>query len=451
MPLKENETFLEYRKRLMDQISPSFCAAKWLNATIWLNSGKTVSCHHPPSHQIDTSKLEEDPSAIHNTSHKQEMRRQMLVGRRPSECEYCWKIEDIGKDHISDRVFKTFIFDDKDIEKISKEEPSVRVVPRYLEIAFDRTCNFACSYCNPSFSTTWKKDILNFGPYQGLSTDKRNHYTHLHEDSDAESPDENPYIRAFWRWWPELSQNLKVLRVTGGEPLLSPHFWNLMEKVGQLEGRTFELAVNSNLGSSPKVIQRLIDASHKIEHLEIFTSNEAFGIQAEYIRDGLQFSLWKENVENLMTEGKVRRLHCMMTINSLCLFSISEFLDLCLNWKQKFGRENPTLNMNMLRFPTFQSPLVLPDHILSDLVARFEDWYDRNRQNPLLLDFERDQIERSISYLKNVKTATADAEDKGSLQKDLARYLKEYDRRRKKSYRLAFPEMFSSWIDSMET
>ena len=31
-----------------------------------------------------------------------------------------------------------------------------------LEISFDRTCNFACSYCNPAFSTTWVKDIKKF-------------------------------------------------------------------------------------------------------------------------------------------------------------------------------------------------------------------------------------------------------------------------------------------------
>ena len=41
--------YIKYKKRVIDPISDSFCAAKWLNATIWLGSGMTTSCHHPPA------------------------------------------------------------------------------------------------------------------------------------------------------------------------------------------------------------------------------------------------------------------------------------------------------------------------------------------------------------------------------------------------------------------
>ena len=36
----------------------------------------------------------------------------MQVGKRPAGCEYCWKIEDIGRDAISDRVYKSKIYSD---------------------------------------------------------------------------------------------------------------------------------------------------------------------------------------------------------------------------------------------------------------------------------------------------------------------------------------------------
>jgi len=38
---------LEFKKQKLDTKSGSFCAAKWYNATIWLGSGMTTSCHHP--------------------------------------------------------------------------------------------------------------------------------------------------------------------------------------------------------------------------------------------------------------------------------------------------------------------------------------------------------------------------------------------------------------------
>ena len=41
---------LEYKKQILDTKSASFCGAKWFNATIWLGSGMTTSCHHPLPH-----------------------------------------------------------------------------------------------------------------------------------------------------------------------------------------------------------------------------------------------------------------------------------------------------------------------------------------------------------------------------------------------------------------
>lgn len=457
MPLKDGESYLEYRKRLMDPISGSFCAAKWLNATIWLNSGYTASCHHPPAHKISETEILTNPSAIHNTAVKKQARAQMLKGDRPAECEYCWKIEDLGadhssdhrSDHVSDRVFKTYNFSDQDILEVSQKPSDHNVVLRYLEIAFDRTCNFACSYCNPSYSTTWVKDIVAYGPYQDLPTDKRNHFTHTHPMAAPFKVDDNPYIKAFWQWWPELSKSLQMLRITGGEPLMSPHVWKILEQFKNDPELKMQLAINSNLGSGPQVIDKLIQESHHIPHLEIFTSNESHGLHAEYIRDGLDWQLWTSNIEKLMQNGNIKRLHCMMTINGLCLFSITELMDQFLDWKSRFGFENPTMSLNILRFPTFQSPLVFPKTVLQPLIDKLSDWYLRNQNNPLLIDFEKNNIIRLIDYLKEVETPTLNAEPRAELAKDLKSFLLQYDQRRHKDFRKVFPAEFINWIDSI--
>ena len=95
---KHNESYLDYRGRVVDKISPSFCGAKWYNATIWLGNGTTASCHHPPAHKIPLEEVAMSHKAIHNTQYKKLIRKQMLEGERPKECEYCWKIEDMEKD-----------------------------------------------------------------------------------------------------------------------------------------------------------------------------------------------------------------------------------------------------------------------------------------------------------------------------------------------------------------
>jgi organic radical activating enzyme len=332
MGRKQGESHREYKQRMIDPVSESFCAAKWLNATIWLGHGGTTSCHHPPAHNIDVSELADNPSAIHNTKHKKKMREMMLEGKRPKECEYCWKIEDMGKDAdgnppVSDRTYKTVIYDDSDIKRIAEMNPGEDVNLKTLEIAFNRACQFACSYCNPAFSTTWVKDIRNNGGYQNIRSDARGHFI---DDAPYAEPFDrgefNPYVDAFWRWWPTLSQELEEIRVTGGEPTMTPDIYKLFDwfkdNADTESAQRMRLAINSNLGSKKELIDKLIAGTQHIPRFHLYTSCEAVGAEAEYIRDGLNWEEWTHNFERICSEARIEGLHMMMTINALCLHSI---------------------------------------------------------------------------------------------------------------------------------
>ena len=374
------------------------------------------------------------------------MRQQMLEGKRPSECEYCWKIEDMGKNSISDRVFKSFVYSDEEIKQISQLPSSADVVPQNLEIAFDRTCNFSCMYCSPSFSTTWANEIKKHGPYTGLETDHRNHYKSTHDW--AKSPKDNPYVEAFFKWWPTLKTELRELRITGGEPFLSPSFWRLIEMIEKDPCESLKIAVNSNLGHSSKYLQKIIDCSKKVKQFEIYTSNEAFGTSAEYIRDGLDWQQWIQNMETLLAQKSIHRLHLMMTINGLCLFSIEQLLDLVLEWKKKFGEESPTVSLNILRFPTFQSPLVTPQELRLQISENLKAWHEKN--SPLLLAFESESLKRLIDYLQNVRSATQESNStRTDLEKDLKSFLEQYDTRRQKSFSQSLPQAAVDWLNSI--
>jgi hypothetical protein len=222
---------LEFRQQVLDPKSASFCAAKWYNATIWLGSGMSTSCHHPPAHRIDTEAIKTNPSAIHNTVEKKMDRLDMQLGTRPKGCEYCWKIEDMGRDAVSDRVYKSKIYPIEALDEAYNTDHRADVNLRTLEIAFDRTCQFACSYCNPAFSTTWVKDIRSNGAYERLVSDGRNHFTHDHPSSQLYRFGEtNPYVEAFFAWWEtDLHKTLQELRITGGEPLMSGDTWKLLD------------------------------------------------------------------------------------------------------------------------------------------------------------------------------------------------------------------------------
>ena len=444
-----------WRKKTLDSVSPSFCAAKWLNASIHLGHGYTHSCHLPIPHPIDKEAIKTDPSAIHNTEHKKKQRAKMLSGIRPAECEYCWKIEDIGRENISDRVYKSKIYSDKDIKSIANKQPQENILPRTLEISFDRVCNFACSYCNAGYSTTWGKDIKTNGAYQNLITDGAGAYHNTGEWAEPYGPlnKGNPYVEAFFQWWPELSKGLQELRITGGEPMMGNGLWRLLEAMVPQDLANMRFAVNSNLGIKTDLLQKLIEYTHKlnIKSFDLYTSCEAYGKQADYIRDGLDYQLWRNHLVDFMTNAKFRSVTIMMTITSLSLFSIVEFMDDMMEIKKKFGHNRPLLDLNILRWPSFMSPLALPDDIKDYCRTRLKYWYSTHCDHDLLGEGELAQIKRLIDYIETVdKPHRRTTEDKSKLQADFKSFYQQYDQRRGKDINAVFPPVLTDWLKTVD-
>ena len=429
----------DFKTQILDTKSSSFCAAKWYNATIWLGSGQTTSCHHPPAHTIG-AEFKTNPKAIHNTAQKKEDRRQMLAGERPPGCEYCWKIEDMDTNAVSDRVYKSKIYPIKALNEAYNTPVDQDVDLRTLEIAFDRTCQFACSYCNPAFSSTWVNDIKKNGPYLKLESDGRNHFTHEHNSAQLYKFGEtNPYVEAFFEWWEsDLHRTLQELRITGGEPLMSGYTWKLIDWFKNNPGRTnTRLAINSNLGADVDV-DRLL-ASTKGLQVEIYTSMEATGSQAEYIRDGLDYRAWCNNVLKLLDAGIV--VHCMCTINALCLDSLSDHLDQLVAWKKQYGREYLNFTLNILRFPSFQSALVLSEDLREHYKQNLTEWLMRHKDHSYLHEHEINHTQRLIDYLDVVKTPHSETFDMPTLLHDFKEFHLQYDARRYKNFNETFPNL----------
>jgi len=442
---------LEFRQQVLDPISASFCGAKWYNATIWLGSGMTTSCHHPPAHHVSVEDVRSNPRALHNTPQKKQDREQMQQGSRPPGCEYCWKIEDMGRDAVSDRVYKSKIYKIEDLKNASTLPASSDVNLRTLEISFDRTCQFACSYCNPAFSTTWANDIRRNGAYTGLVSDGRNHFTHAHDASQLYSFGEtNPYVEAFFAWWEsDLHRTLDELRITGGEPLMSGYTWKLIDWFKTNRGRSrTRLAINSNLGMPREKLFDFVERTRDMENLDVYTSNESTWAQAEYIRDGLDYDLWTHNVMELLEHDHIRAVHSMCTINALCLDSLPEYLDWICGLKRYHGRERVNFTLNILRFPSFQSPLVLPDELREYHRRRLVDWMLKHKGYNYLHEHEINHMQRLIDYLDCVKTPHSEAFEMSKLHNDFKKFYQQYDQRRNKNFSDTFPTL-TQWYDSL--
>jgi sulfatase maturation enzyme AslB (radical SAM superfamily) len=304
------------------------------------------------------------------------------------------------------------------------------------------------------------KDIKKNGKYTDLISDSKDNLNiPEHQYKDDEN---NPYIKAFWKWWySDLQHELNEIRITGGEPLMAKSVWKLFEwfKDNPEKGERIRYAINSNLvPKKQETLDRLVECSHYVKKLEIYTSNESHGKHSEYIRDGMKYDLWLSNIRKLIEKGNIQGLHVMMTINSLCLDSITEFMDDMLNLKREFGPRYPVMTLNILRFPSFQSIAILPDDIKNRLIKKLRTWYEyqislneKDKEgNKLLIPMEREHIERVIDYLTGVDSPHSSSSDRDKLYHDFRSFYRQYDRRRGKDFRKTFSQDFVNFFDGKQ-
>jgi hypothetical protein len=228
---------------------------------------------------------------------------------------------------------------------------------------------------------------------------------------------------------------------------MSAHTWKLIDWFKDNKGvsRT-RLAINSNLGTDID-IDRLLQAVSGVD-IDLYTSNEAVGLQAEYIRDGLVWDDWANNVERLLDSGRFRGIHVMCTINALCLDSLDQLLDCIVNWKLEYGAEAISFTLNILRFPSFQSPLVLPDEYREAARQKLVDFLARHTGSDYLQEHEINHVLRLIDYLDRVKTPHSDAFDRPRLHNDFRQFYTQYDQRRSKDFGTAFPAL-KDWFNDL--
>jgi hypothetical protein len=153
-------------------------------------------------------------------------------------------------------------------------------------------------------------------------------------------------------------------------------------------------------------------------------------------------------MEFLMNSGKLRGLHVMNTINALCLESLPEFLDKMMSWKQQYGKNFPNFTLNILRFPSFQSPLVLPDNLRYTFKSKLENWLLDNKHNEYLHPHELDHLRRLIDYLDVVKTPHNEAFEMDKLHNDFKQFYEQYDVRRNKNFINEFSKL-AQWYKTL--
>jgi hypothetical protein len=457
----------------LDKIGCGFCLAKWTQVTMHLHNGMTHSCHHPSPHKISLKELERNPTALHNSKTKKLARKEMLDGKRPSECQYCWNIED-NSNSFSDRVFKSSEpWSEPYHEEISNLHWREDYIPKYVEVSFSNVCNFKCAYCGPLYSSKWMEEINRYGGYNLPSTQ----YNGLDEiEKNKTIPykhsEPNPYVDAFWGWWPKLYDNLDTFRITGGEPLLSKDFWKILDEIilNENPNKNLKFSINSNLGVDDDLIDKLIDKvgeitnNNKIKECIIYTSCDTYGEQAEYVRYGLDFERLFSNIEKILSKLDKVTIVVMSTFNIFSVFSYDKLVEKIYDLKVKYFNtkrywNSPIiLDTSYLRHPSFLSFRLLIDYIDTTQFEKIEKFMTFNSSYRSLNFYQPQSIEdvgfslkeiEKITRLKEYFTSEITKDNKYYTDlNDFKQFILEYEVRRNVNCIDFFPEL-KSFIDKI--
>ena len=513
---RKNYGFTEYYQRAEDMrdklnaVSPSVCLAKWLQVSINLTNGTTQSCYHPPAHPIPLEELVIDASALHNTKFKKDERKQMLEGKRPEGCSYCWRVEDAPGENLSDRHYKSSEWwAEPHYDEVMSKSFDFNITPRYVEVNFNRACNFKCMYCSPHISTSWEEEIEKFGPYR-FDHGGHNDITSLKQKGfmpiEVANKD-NPYVTAFWSWWPTIYRNLRVFRMTGGEPLMDRNTFKVLDYVNENPHGQLELSITSNMcPPDPKLFDKFVSKVQAIEvirtyedkdnfnehsgnhwyvdkgfkHFWLYVSFDGTGAQAEYMRTGLDYELMLSNIRRFLNETRYTTVSFINTFNLLSIPSLKNYLQLILDLRQEFGGRNQKefeiapeateeerahgiehkkykqkrfqrifFDIPLLNYPNwFDVKNATPEliAIVEDCVAFMEANEQDENYGKTLEGFKPHEIlklKRNLAMMKD----GCDAKQLNTNRRQFYQFIKQYDERRQTDFLKTFPEMHQYWLE----
>ncbi len=447
--LHESEIML----KALNEVSPSFCLAKWYNVSIHIPTGQTHSCYHPKSHHIPLEEIKINVSALHNTKYKKEQRKKMIEGERPEECNFCWEIEDSG-DNLSDRPYRSL---DSWSRGLIRQAIAIghegNPNPRYVEVNFNQACNFRCTYCSPHLSTAWQQDIERNGPYK-LSDRHHNDLVWMKDKSMPNNSPDNPYLLALWQWLPKIYQTLKTFRMTGGEPLMDKNTFRMFDYIKNNPKHDLHLAITSNCcppgDQWSKFINELNGVESSIDHFMLYCSLDSWGEQAEYIRDGLNFEILVKNIREYLSKGTKHSLNFIVTFNVL---SYPGWLTYVKNIHALRNEFNVDRQLIWFDIPQLSSPSWMDPRMCKEMISVLEESLDFMNSNietddnrfKGFKDFEISKIQRLIDWIK-----TTPFDDKTAM-KNFYLYFSEHDKRRGTDFLKTFPELNNLWTLSKQS
>ena len=314
-----------------------------------------------------------------NSDYMKDVRVKLMAGEEIPQCATC--DHKLLNSQVYRQHFNRFYRDqiDEAFEKTDENGETSMDVSSW-DYRFSNLCSFSCRMCGDMLSSSWESENKKNGVDSGkmepwMQKDIKEQLQKFHDQQvvkEFTEAVENKSVKEFY--W------------CGGEPLMWKIHWTAMQRVVEL-GYANEVFAryNSNMSRITFFGKNLFDdVLSKFQDWQINASIDATGEIGEYIRTGLKYDEWLENMRYARKWVKhPRQLQLDLTVTLPGLFDLENMYELQKDLKI------PLLCKKVFSFSadTYMSPLFLPRRLLNKIVMKVKEKYKDEKKSVFNLAF----------------------------------------------------------------
>lgn len=339
----------------MSDRSKTFCPLPFTSVTVtatgrWALCGSSYADYSFPGGYKkieDTKNIEE----WFHSDYMNSVRKAMLEGKPLKECESCYLHESAG--------IKSYRQDLNSTSECTIDTNNLKI--QDVDIKFGNKCNLRCKMCFPSYSSELMKEWRQLGwDLSDPMEDNRGDYYKNYTIENYNWPqDQNNLIKLF-----ELVKTVKILRFTGGEPMISPAFYRFLKFcVDSGASKSIVLIIATNC---TKIHPNFLKLAQQFKQVELRLSIDGMDQTYNYIRYP---GNWTQTFENLKTYSswfREKKINGELHINFvLSVFNLDNVVD-------SFEQLNPYVDyfhITNLFKPAFMTWNHAPKHIQRQALA----------------------------------------------------------------------------------
>ena len=416
----------------MLQNSKTFCMHPFTGLATREDGAIQACCRSHPVGWIQDNTLEE----IWNGTSMRLIRKEVLNGGRPPECEPCFRLEDQGVEslrqrHIAGKIPEARInLYPNAVASMDKDYKMPFEIPT-MELKLNNLCNLKCRMCHPGDSTSWNdwSEVKEFYKGEGQV---------IFDIVEEHNLERKPYLDKFDNnpnWWNSFEKNLPYFRrveFAGGEPLMDPQHYRILDMLKPY-GENIEIKYATNgttLGISKG--RTIHEYWPHFRSVAVNVSIDGIYNVYNYIRGNGDFIVVEENIKDIQRISNISRIVGAVAVqvsNALILDKMIEhFLD-------KLGIVFYT---NMVQYPNVLSVQVLPDELKALTIIKLKavrtlvPTFKLVKEHPMLEELTYKQIDGIINFIS--------AKDLTHLWNDCIEFNRKLDQTRNQNFVDVTPE-----------